>query len=57
MGCPYNSVKMLVVIKMNWSRNYARGAFIADNSHEAAVIFTSALSPRIDCIFEEPVNS
>lgn len=50
-------MKMLVVIKMNWSRNYARGAFIADNSHEAAVTSTSASLPRIDRTLERPVNS
>jgi hypothetical protein len=42
----------ILVIKMNWIRNYARGPFIADNSREAAVIFTSASSPRIDRTFE-----
>jgi hypothetical protein len=42
----------ILVIKMNWIRNYARGAFIADNSREAAVISTSASSPRVDCNFE-----
>ena len=35
-------------ILVNWIRNYARGAFIADNSREAAVISTSASSPRVD---------
>ena len=39
-------------ILVNWIRNYARGAFIADNSREAAVISTSASSPRVDCNFE-----
>ena len=42
----------ILVIKMNWIRNYARGAFIADNSREAAVISTSASSPRVDRNFE-----
>ena len=42
----------ILVIKMNWIRNYARGAFIADNSREAAVISASASSPRIDRTFE-----
>ncbi|CAG8032916.1 unnamed protein product [Penicillium nalgiovense] len=47
----------ILVIKISWIRNYARGAFIADNSHEAAVISTSASSPRIDHTLERPVNS
>ncbi|CAG8893206.1 unnamed protein product [Penicillium nalgiovense] len=47
----------ILVIKINWIRIYARGAFIADNSREAAVISTSASSPRIDRTLERPVNS
>jgi hypothetical protein len=47
----------ILVIKMNWIRNYARGAFIADNSREAAVVSTSASSPRVDRTLERPVNS
>lgn len=47
----------ILVIKMNWIRNYARGAFIADNSREAAVISTSASSPRVDRNFEASEQS
>ena len=39
-------------ILVNWIRNYARGAFIADNSCEATVISTSASLPRVDCNFK-----
>ncbi|CAG8077633.1 unnamed protein product [Penicillium nalgiovense] len=49
--------RSILVVKINWIRNYARGAFIADSSREAAVISTSASSPRIDRTFERPVNS
>jgi hypothetical protein len=40
------------VIKIDWIGNYARGPFIADNPREAAVISTSASSPRVDRNFE-----
>jgi hypothetical protein len=47
----------ILLIKMDRMRNCARVPFIADNSHEAAVISTSGSSPRIDHTLERPVNS
>jgi hypothetical protein len=46
----------ILVITMNWIRNYARGAFIADNSREAAVILP--VLPQLGSTeILKPVNS